>query len=243
MCTQRLPARTPFALLWAVFYRLCVAFIVGFWLLMAGLLVRTVWFRGDVPPTPVPTEYIGHLIFRHELASDLVLYRQRRRVDGTFHFQPKRLEAGSLVSASGSFPLALPGVAGQRVAFHGSLEMDAREQVRRVDLSVSLREPKGNDPGTSLHLDGQPVENRWHYQLLRDGATLHEGSGTPAELLAALEPCALGLDPTVLTRAAARPGAVTVTAHRGKLHVNQVGQVVAVKTFLGFDLYDETLLP
>lgn len=267
MCAQRLPAGACFALVWAVFYRLCVAAIVGFWLWMAALLARSVWFQGDTRPRPVPLEYVGHLVFRHEMASDLVLYRQRRRADGTVHFQPKRLADGNLMSASGNFFLGLPGVAGQRVVFHLALELNPGDQVRRAQLSVSVHEAKGTAPGVTLHLDGQPAENRWHYQFLRAGTTLREGDGTPAELLAALEPSAYGLDAGILPQAISRQGAVTVTAARGTLHVNddnldtyvvtirqgeglettvhvnQVGQVVAAKTFLGFDLYDETISP
>ena len=274
MRAQRLPAGSGFALVWAVLYRLCVAAVVGFWLIMAGLLARTVWFQDDARPPPVPMEYVGHLVFRHELSSDLVLYRGHRRADGSFHLQPKRLAAaggrpapGNLLGASGNFLLGLPGLASQRVVFHGALEIDPHEQVQRVDLSVSVHEPKGNVPGVTLHLDGVPAENRWHYQLTQGGATLREGSGTPEELLGALDTRAYGLDRGVLSQAATRPGAVTVTAQRGKLHLseddldtfvvtirhgeglettvhlNQVGQVLAVKTFLGFDLYDETLSP
>ena len=249
-------------------YRVCVAAIVGFWLWMAGLLVRTVWFRGDTPSTPVPLAYVEHLVFRYESPSDLVLYRQRRRADGNFHFQPKRLATGNLLSTSGNFQFGLPGLPGARVLFHGVLELDAQEQVRRVDLSVGVHEPKSTAPNVTLHLDGQTEENRWHYQLLQAGTVLREGSGTPAELLAGLDPHVYGLDPQALTQvAAARTGAVTVTAQHGKLHVNeddidtyvvtihqgeglettvhvnQVGQILAVKTFLGFDLYDETLSP
>lgn len=274
MRAQRLPAGLGFALVWAVLYRLCVAAVVGFWLLMAGLLAHTVWFRGDARPQPVPLEYIGHLIFRHELSSDLVLYRGHHRADGSFHLQPKRLAAGegrpapgNLLGASGNFLLGLPGLAGQRVVFHGTLEIDAQAQVQRVDLSVSIHEPKSNTPGATLHLDGVPAGNHWHYQLTQAGATLREGSGTPEELLAALDTRAYGLDRGMLSPAATRSGAVTVSAQRGKLHLseddldtfvvtvrhgeglettvhlNQVGQVLAVKTFLGFDLYDETLTP
>ncbi len=269
MRAQRLPAGAPFALVWPVLlYRLCVAAIVGFWLLMAVTLARTVWFRGDVQPMPVPVDYVGHLLFRHELSSDLVLYRQRRRADGNFHLQPKRLgNSNNLLGASGNFPLALPGMSGQRVVFHGALEFDDREQVRRLEFSVNIHEPKTQAPGVTLHLDGEPAENCWHYQLAQAGTTLREGSGTPEELLAALGPQTFGFDPHLLSQACSRPGAVTVTAQRGKLHVNeddidtyivtirqgeglettihvnQVGQVLAVKTFLGFDLYDETLSP
>ena len=250
-------------------YRVCVAAIVGFWLWMAGLLARTVWFHGDAPATPVPLAYVEHLIFRHEAPSDLVLYRQGLRADGSFHLQPKRLAVGDLLSTSGNFQAGLPGLSsGARVLFHGAVELDAHEQVGRIDLSVSVHEPKSTVPNVTLHLEGQPSENRWHYQLLQAGEVLREGSGTPAQLLTALDPHIPGLDPHALTQAAAaRTGAVVVTAQRGKLrvneddietyivtirqgegfettvHVNQVGQILAVKTFLGFDLYDETLSP
>ena len=269
MHAQRLPGGAPFALVWPVLlYRLCVAAIVGFWLLMAVTLARTVWFRGDARPVPVPAEYVGHLIFRHELPSDLVLYRQHRRADGTFHLQPKRLAANNnLLGASGNFPLTLPGMSGQRVIFHGALEFDDREQVRRLDFSVNVHEPKSQAPGVRVHLDGEPAANRWHYQLAQAGTTLREGSGTPEEILATLGPQTFGFDLHALTQAAGRPGAVVVDVQRGKLHVNeddietyivtihqgeglettihinQVGQILAVKTFLGFDLYDETLSP
>ena len=249
-------------------YRVCVATIVGFWLWMAFLLARTVWFRGDTPADPVPLAYVERLVFRHELPSDLVLYRQRRRADGNFHLQPKRVTDGSLLSTSGNFLLGLPGLSGARFLFHGALELDAHENVGRVDLSLGVHEPKSTAPSVTLHLDGQAAENRWHYQLTQAGATLREGSGTPEELLAALDPHVYGLDPRTLTQvAAARTGTVVVTAQRGKLHVNeddidtyvvtirqgggletvvhvnQVGQILAVKTPLGFDLYDETLTP
>ncbi len=258
-----------------MFYRVFAAGIVVFWLLMGTLLIRTELFPDRGSSLPVPVDYVGHLVFRHEQPSDLILYSQKRRMDGSFHLQPKRLSvsadgktaSGNLVMLSGNFLLTLPGLSGQRVIFHGSLELDDHEQVRRVDLSLSLHEPKQNTPGVSLHLAGSPAENQWRYQVAQGTQTLREGSGTPEEILDKLELRAYGIDARTLSRLGPQASATTLTAHRGVLrindediedfevtvhqgegmetaiHVNQLGQVLAVKTFLGYDLYDETLSP
>lgn len=258
-------------------YRLSVAAIVAFWLLMAALLVRTEWFPNRADSLPVPVDYVRRLVFRHELSSDLGLYRQRRRGDGSFHLQPKLIApdnahggGGNLLSASGNFLLSLPGAAPQRVVFHGSLEIDDHEQVRHLDLSISLHEHKQNLPGMTLHLDGSPEERRWHYLITRGTETFQDGTGTPEELREKLDLRAYGFDPRALLASAnsqAAAPAVRLSAQRGKLragddeidtyvvtihhsdtlettiHVNQLGQILAVRTFLGFDLYDETLSP
>ncbi len=258
-----------------MFYRVFAAGIVVFWLLMGTLLVRTELFPDRGNTLPVPVDYVGHLIFRHEQPSDLLLFNQKRRLDGSFHFLPKQLNpsadgktaAGNLLNLSGNFLLTLPGLANQRLLFHGALEMDEHEQIRRVDLAVSLHEAKQSTPGVTLHLDGRPAENQWRYQLTQGGETLREGSGTPEEILQNLDLHAYGMDARLLANIGPRAGTTTLTAHRGTLrindediesfvvtvhqgegmdstiYINQLGQVLAAKTFLGYDLYDETLSP
>ena len=258
-----------------MFYRVFVVGIVIFWLLMGTLLVRTELFPDRGTSLPVPVDYVRGLVFRHEQASDLILYNQKRRLDGSFHLQPKRVSvsadgktaAGNLLSLSGSFLLSLPGLTGQHVIFHGGLELDDQEQPRHLDLSVSLREPTQNAPGVTLHLDGRPAENQWHYQVTQGGETLSEARGTPEEMIGTLDLRGYGLDPRIFAQVGKQAAATTLTAHRGILrindeeietfvvtirqgegmettiHVNQLGQILAVKTFLGYDLYDESLAP
>ena len=258
-----------------MFYRVFVVGIIGFWLLMGTMLVRTELFPDRGTRLPVPVDYVGGLIFRHEEASTLALYSQKRRLDGSFHLQPKRLPAsadgkttaGNLLSLSGNFLLNLPGITGQRVVFHGGLELDDHEQVRHVNLSISLHEPKQSSPGVTLHLEGLPADNRWSYQITQGNVTLREGSGTPAELIDKLDLRGYGVDSRLLSQVGTQAAATTLTAHRGMLrindeeietfvvtirrgdgmdaevHVNQLGQVLAVKTFLGYDLYDESMAP
>lgn len=255
-------------------YRLFAAGIVVFWMVMGTLLVRTELFPERSNSLPVPTEYVGHLFFRHEQPSDLLLYAQKRRIDGNFHVQPKRLPssdgkapAGNLLNITGNFMLTLPVAARQRVVFHGDLEMDDHEEIRRVDLSISLHEPKQNTPGVTLHLDGRPADNQWHFQVTQGTVTLREGNGTPEQILDTLALRSYGIDARVFSRVGSQSPATSVTAHRGVLrvndedietfvvtihqgdnvdtviHVSPLGQILAVKTFLGYDLYDETLAP
>ena len=95
-----------------------------------------------------------------------------------------------------------------------------------------------------------------------------EASGTSAILLDALDLSSLGIDPkTFLQAGKQQMAAATVTARRGVLHtngediesyvvtarqaeslettiyINQLGQILAVKTFTGYDLYDESIAP
>ncbi len=255
-----------------MFYRLFIVGIVVFWLLMAALLVRTELFPDRDYRLPMPVDYVGRLVFRHEQPSDLVMSYQRHRLDGTFHVQPKRVPASgdgktpptNLLNVSGNLPLTLPSAGKQRIVFHGSLEVDDHEQVERVDLSLSIHEPKQAAAAVTLHFDGRPAQNQWHYQLTRGNTTLLEGDGTPEAMLGSVDLRAYGIDPQVFSPANQQM-AVTLTAHRGVLrvgdedietyvllirqgdnletaiHINQLGQILAVKTFLGYDLYDETL--
>ncbi len=258
-------------------YRLLVAGIVAFWLLMATWLVRTELFPDRGTTLPVPVDYVGGLVFRHEQPSDLLLFSGKRRLDGNFHLQPKslpasadgRTPAGNLLGLSGNFLLSLPGLAGRRAVFHGSLETGPGPgaPVRRVELSVSVHDPRQPAVGVTLHLDGRPADNQWHYQVMQGSVTLQEGGGTPDELIDKLGLRGYGVDPRVFSQVETRAAATVLAAHRGvlrindedvetfvvtihqgegmdsEIHVNQLGQVLAVKTFLGYDLYDESLAP
>ena len=141
--------------------------------------------------------------------------------------------------------------------------------VQRVELSISLHEPKQRPPGMALHIDGRLADNQWHYQVTEGTATLSENSGTPEEILQKLDLRAYGIDARAFSHLGAQAATATPTlsAYRGTLrineedietyvvtirhgegmetaiYVNQLGQILAVKTFLGYDLYDETLAP
>ncbi len=169
---------------------------------------------------------------------------------------------------SGNFLLTLPGLPGQRVIFHGAWNWTTTSKSAGVDLSLSLHEPKQSTPGVTL-APRRAVRRKISgtIEVAQGTQTLREGNGTPEEILDKLDLRAYGIDARSFSHLGPLASATTLTAHRGVLHVNdediesfvvtihqgegmdtavhvnQLGQILAVKTFLGYDLYDETLAP
>ena len=257
-----------------MFYRTIVAAIIVFWMVMCGLLIRTQYFSRNGESQPVPVAFVTRLMFQHEQAAGLVLYSQQHRLDGYLHVQPKHLPHGEdghsqaidLLSGSGSFALTLPGINVQRVTLRGNVEVDSQQQIQRLDLTVSLHEPRQTGPGLGLSIEGSPVRDEWHYVLKQAGVVVREDSGPFARLIAAADPHLPGLDLSSLEQLQRQQAAATrFSAHRGVLRVNgesidtyvitiqhgetlestidfnQLGQILAVRTFAGYNLYDETI--
>ena len=173
-----------------------------------------------------------------------------------------------VLNGSGGLALSLPGLSGQNLTLRGSLEMDERNTARRVGLNVSLHTPGQAALGTTLTLDGRPARDDWHYQVRQADTVSREDSGSAASLLGALDFGSWGFDPRALlqteqaqvdtAKPTARRGvlhtdaedveAFIVTIHRGEplettVYVSQLGQILAIKTFGGYDLYDDALAP
>ena len=254
-----------------MFYRVFILGIILFWGWMTASLLRLEWAPGEGQMLSVPTAHVWKLVFRHEEASDLVLFNGRRRL-GTLHVQPRRQSTTGgpfhQLTATGAFALDLPGLTGERMVLHGTLDLDENEEIQHVELAANFHEPKQIQPGLTVIFDGQPSLGQWHYSLRRGEVVLKEKSGTVEALLDDPDLRAFGFDPGVLSRMGSQPGAATtVTARHGNLHLNgedvetyvvtvrqgdglessfhlnQLGQILAVKTFLGYDLYDEALAP
>ncbi len=259
-----------------MFHRAIVVAIVAFWLLMSTLLVRTQLSESQGELQPVPVDFVCRLMFEHEQPAYLVLYTQHRRLDGYLQLQPKHLPHGEdgksaaldLLSGSGSFALALPGVDPQRVTFRGVLELDGHRHVRRLDLTANVHQTGQTGQGMTLQLAGRPAQDDWHYTVKEAGTVLREDSGTIASLLAAADPHLPGLRLDAIQQLERQQAADTrYSAHRGTLRLggeaidsyvvavehggalktdvyfDQLGQVLAVKTFTGYDLFDEKLAP
>ena len=172
------------------------------------------------------------------------------------------------ITAIGGFSMDLPGTSRQNVVVHGSLELDEHNAVQMVELSAVVHEPKQATPGWTLVLDGQPNTGQWHYSIRQGNDVLREQTGTMSQLLAVPELRSLGIDPAGF--AAAQQQQMTrmnVTARRDKLrvndddidtyvvdlkdangfectiHLNQLGQILAVKSFTGIELLDNALAP
>ena len=251
-----------------------MALIILFWAAMSALLIRAEYFSRGGEAQPVPVAFVARLMFHHEQPTDLALYSQQHRLDGYLHLQPKHLPHGEdghaapldLLSGSGSFAVTLPGTNVQRVTVRGVLEIDAQQQLERLELTVSLHEPKQSGLGLTLNVEGSPARDTWHYVLKQAGVVVREDSGPAARLLAAADPHLPGLSLSSFEQLQhQQTGLTRFSAHRGSLRLNgenidtyvisvqygetlestidfnQLGQVLAVKTFTGYDLYDEAL--
>ena len=254
-----------------MFYRAFVVGVVGFWFWMTAALVRLELAPGDTRLLPVPVSHVWKLIFRHEELSALTLFSGRQRL-GELHLQP-RMHGGAngayrQMVGTGAFALNLPGTAGQRFVIHGTLDLDEQETVQHVEFAANVHEPNQQTPSTTILLDGQPTSGQWHYAIRQGNAVLKENSGTIETLLDDPDLRLLGFDPKVFSQMSRQQAAaVEVTARHGTLHLNgedvetyvvtirqggglessvhlnQLGQILAVKTFLGYDLYDDAFAP
>ncbi len=254
-----------------MFYRAFVVGIVLFWMLMIALLVRFEYAPGEAQTLSVPTARVWNLLFEHEELSALTLFSGRQRL-GELYLQPRRQAPGGgpfhQLSGTGSFVLNLPGLSGERMVFHGTLDLDKQNQVHRVELAASFHEADQPQPGTTVTLDGQPPLGQWHYAIRRGNTVLKENSGSVDQLLDDPDLRALGVEPKMLGQLGRQQAAsANVTARHGTLHVNgedletfvvairqaegaessiylnQLGRILAVKTFLGYDLYDVAFTP
>ena len=183
------------------------------------------------------------------------------------HGDDGRSQPLDLLSGSGSFALILPGIKAQRVTLRGVVEVDGQQQIQRLEMTVSLHESKQTGPGLGLAFEGSPLRDEWHYVLKQAGVVLREDSGPLARLLAAADPHLPGLDLSVLGQLQRQQATATrYFAHRGVLRLNgesidtyvitiqhgetlestidfnQLGQILAVKTFAGYNLYDEAIV-
>ena len=115
-------------------------------------------------------------------------------------------------------------------------------------------------------MDGSPARDVWHYVLKQAGAVVREDTGPIAQLIAAADPHLPGINLSGVEQLQHQQASATrFSAHRGTLRLNgenietyvitiqhgetlestidfnQLGQILAVKTFAGYDLYDEQL--
>ncbi len=255
--------------------RVLATAIVLFWLAMSGLLVRLEFFPGAADLLPVPVDHLFKLMFLHEQASDLIVFRDGARI-GDLHLQPHRFPAGAagagksrnLLSGTGSMLLALSGIEAQHLTVRGALDLDESNAVQHFELTASLHDPGQKTPSLIIVCNGEPPADRYHYQIRQGDAVRAEQTGTASALLEQADLRGLGLNPAVLGTIATQQSAATqLSAQRGvlrskgedietydvlvrqgdtlaaTLQLSQLGQVLAVKTFAGYSLLDQSLAP
>ncbi len=245
--------------------RFVSAAIVLFWLTMTTLLVRSELWPDHSQVRTVPVAHVAKLMWLHKQPSDLTIWSEGLRA-GHFHIEPaiREVDEARLIKYSGNLQLRLPGARRQRVSWDGIADFGQTTELQSILIGLGLRDP--SPMRAEITLD--PATNLAHYRLTNNGVTLEDEEYTldEAGLKKALEQ--LELDPAVFSamRGSSKSTA-ELTAHQGSLtlygqridtyvlalkqggqtlleaHVSQLGQVLHVKTLVGYTMAPENVAP
>ena len=245
-------------------YRLLTATIVLFWLTMTGLLVRRELGPGDSSLRAVPVAHVAKIMFAHEQPSDLQIYQEKLGVGRLQIFPHLRKEDGQRrIDLSGTLQLVLPGMPRQRVAWRGGLDLDSRLEMQRFQIGISFRAPDTDTVDLLL----EPAANRLTYEsragnrsikreysLDEKGviAWLRDQGIDPAMVMSLHHPRSAPLVFKALQSSLAIRGEKVETyllsAEQGEqtlleAQVSQLGQILRVRTFVGYSAAPDDLAP
>lgn len=246
-------------------YRAVAILIVIFWLTMTGLLLRKELAPGASALKEVPASHVLKQMFAHAQTSTLHVYHERVRI-GHLQIQPQvRKEDGArLLALSGNLQIAIPGWPRQRVAWDGDLVMDRAHQLQLAQFNVTFRDPAAY----AVEVVVDPRAKRLRYETRAGERELDRGE-YPLDQQGALTWLReQGLDPAMMPQwqQAVGPAPVlkawqsSLEIHSQKLdtyrvalehggqtliefHVNQLGQILQGKTFLGYTVAPDDAIP
>jgi len=246
-------------------YRFFAATVVIFWITMTALLLRKELGPPDSALRAVPVAHVSRLLLQREQSSDLQLYLDKAPV-GHLRIQPhvRREDGQRQISSAGWVQLALPGSVRQRVAWTSEVDLDAALQPQRARATVNLREPAGfmvdlrvDVPARQLSYETQVGSQRLRqgqYSLDEKGARqwLHD-QGLDPSLVGSLQGAGLvemelRAQQSSLTIRGEKIETYLVTAEQSgqtlfEAHVSQLGQILRVRTMLGYSAAPEDLAP
>jgi len=232
---------------------------------MTVLLVRSELWPGESRLRSVPVEHVAKYFWGRQQVSDLIISSDSARV-GHLHLQPtiRKEDGARILDYSGNLLLHLPGSRRQqRISWGGTATFNGELALSNLRVVV----PVGESPLMKAEIVVTPSENVARYRLLNNDVELeHEDyaldeSGLK-KVLAQLE-----LDPALYESVRGSATAPVVSARQSSLttrqgrietlllsvkqggqtlleaHVNQLGQVLRVKTLVGYNMAPEELQP
>jgi hypothetical protein len=240
-------------------YRFATIGIVGFWMVMMGMLLRLEMHPEETDIMNVPVSYVARMMFKHNQLS-LLTVQDGDKAIGSVSLRPSVTGTdGRSLDCSGSLSMQLPGDAPQRFNFHGVMDMDTALRVVDFYLDVHLKEPR-----YQLTLRGAVASKRLEYEV-HDGKYLIASEKLPMEA-SAIEPVvlrSLGLPENAMSalpavadgiarpEVTARETQITMHGERlqvyevmvnegttpvAQLYVTQAGQVILGKTSFGYTI-------
>jgi hypothetical protein len=225
-----------------VFSRSISFLIIGFWLIMTGLLLRAIWFPGDSQLDRISPGAIFRVIAARGDSSHLDIY-EGRQIVGKLNVTPMPMsDPGQVIGRVGLTKLHVDGTLDLRLqalkltatgdillGHEGELAgIDLRLQIKSQKLELTIRQDgPGIEPSLKLTMAGIP--------LLDTSGNLSEGSELEANPAAALLLSLAGLSPedlrSVQLKAEMESAATKVDARQGEFELNEVkhrGYVISV---------------
>ncbi|MGB8168492.1 MAG: hypothetical protein WCF18_13425 [Chthoniobacteraceae bacterium] len=246
-------------------YRFLAATIIVFWLTMAVMLVRREIGIGNTSLREVPVAHVAKMMLGHEQASDLQIYNEKVAV-GRVQIHPRiRKEDGQRrFDLSGTLQIAMPGMARQRLSWTGELDLGKQLEMERLKVAVILRDP----PSYTVDLLLEPAEHRLtvetrtshqlmkrsQYSLDEKGANdwLRDQGIDPSLLMSLHNPHSAPLVIRALQSSLEIRGekveTYLISAEQGEqtlfeAHVSELGQILRVRTFVGYSAAPDDLIP
>lgn len=247
-------------------YRTLAILIVGFWLVMTGLLVRTELVPDATRLREVPMFHVVKLLFLHEQPSDLQVFSDNLRVgDLRIHPRTDPDTQQRRIEFSGNLQLHFPAPTRQRFAWDGAFELDRLGKLQLFRFGLSTQE------STKARMDLliNPLSRRALFTMQQRGGIREEQEYTLDENGANEVFAQLGIDPAIVKSVHGRAAALapTLSARQSTLrihgervetylisvtqnehvladiHVSQLGQVLKVKTAFGYTLVPQDVVP
>ena len=152
--------------------------IVGFWLCMTGLLLRSIWFPADSGLTVVEAGAVLELVAARGEVSALDIYDDRRLV-GHLTVQATKVGMGAealvRLRVNGQMSLNSALLPGAEMDLNCLMELDRAGQPQRFDFSVGT-----NKPRFQLMVEQSSGEGGARVRLTREGQVILEAAADGA---------------------------------------------------------------
>jgi hypothetical protein len=255
-----------------MFTRIASILIIGFWLVMTGLLVHKEVRPGSAALREVPVEHVIKLLLMHGQASDLGIYNDKMRL-GNLRIHPHlRTETrGRSIDFSGRLQVLFPGADRQRVEWAGTWDLEKNLATRHFELGLITREAAVvNAPSYRARLTISPADNLLTWTMLNGDSALDKPRSYTLDEAGLQKVLGdIALDPTVLSmiqgqKRVMKPPVVRAQQSSMLIHgeridtylvtveqsgqtllefdVSQLGTILRAKT-LGYSLAPDDLMP
>jgi hypothetical protein len=248
-------------------YRAAMVLVVLFWAAMWTLLIRSELRPQETALRAVRPELVLRQVFQQGQPSDLFIKSGATR-NGHLRLSPKTDEqtGAHTLDFLGSMQVDFPSAPSQRAYWDGSIAMSPDFALLHLRGNFSLRQPGAHlPPGSSLQVEVDPARNEGRYRLsfgdeapFEETFTLDQAGlnlllqrwGVDPQLTRAVSPGGLKVAPEITARLARLPVGkeqaetfLVTVKNQGQtlleLHISQLGQILHVKTLLGWELTPE----